>query len=183
MLSENERFRNTLQSNPSEAISFLYDKYYKSLLRYAFMITKDEESSKDIVQEAILYIWTNRKEFGRIHKKSIQYYLIKIVQSKSLSYFRKAAHLDVDQLHPSIHPVDYTTIEVETVEAEILQQIRDVISTFPKRERECLMMKIDHGMTPGDIAARLNVTEKAVQRAITSASKRLRRWANTNGFP
>ena len=182
MSSDNERFRNMLLSNTPEAIAYLYDKYYKSLFRYACMITKDEESSKDIVQEAILYIWTNREKFAR-HRKPIQYYLVKIVQTKSLSYFRRAIHLDADDLPNAIHPLDHSTFELATVEAEVLQQIRDVISTFPKREQQCLMMQIDDGMTPDEIAAQFDITRKAVERAITSAVKRLRKWAHEVGFP
>lgn len=182
MSSDNERFRNMLQSDPPGAISFLYDKYYRSLFRYAFMITKDEEFSKDLVQEAILYIWTHRKKFMS-HDTPIQHYLVKIVQSRSLSSFRKAAHLDVDELADLSHPLDLTTYEMARVEAEILQQIRDVIATFPKREQECLLMTIDDGMTPDEIAARFKVTRKAIERAITSATRRLRKWAAEHDFP
>jgi RNA polymerase sigma factor (sigma-70 family) len=147
------------------------------------MITKDEDNSKDIVQEAILYIWTHRKEFSKDHQTSIQHYLVKIVQSKSLSYFRKVEHLDVDELSLQNHPVDFTTYEMATVEAEILQQIRDVIATFPKRERECLLMQIDDGMNPDEIASHFKVTRKAIERALTSAVKRLRKWAAEHDFP
>lgn len=180
--SENERFRNALQSRPAEAIAYLYDTYSQSLSRYAVMITKDQETAKDIVQEAIVYIWANRKAFSSHYNKSIHHYLVKIVRSKSLSYFRKAVHLDVDGLPSTLHPINYSTIEVATVEAEVMKQIRDVITTFPKRERECLMMKIDDGMTPGEIAAHLRVSQKAVERAITSANKRLRNWAHKSIF-
>lgn len=182
MSSENEQFRNALQSHSAEAVEYIYDKYSKSLLRYAVMITKDQETAKDIIQEAFLYIWANRKAFSKHHDKSIHHYLAKIVRSKSLSYFRKAVHLDVDGLPYSLHPLDYSTFEVATVEAEVMKQIRDVISTFPKREQECLMMKIDDGMTAGEIAVRLQVSQKAVERAITSANKRLRKWAHKSIF-
>ncbi len=46
MSSDNVRFRNMLLSNTQEAIAFLYDKYLKSLFRYAYLITKDKESSE-----------------------------------------------------------------------------------------------------------------------------------------
>lgn len=182
MSSENERFRSMLQSDPPGAMSYLYDKYYRSLFRYTFMITKDEDHSKDIVQEAILYIWTHRKEFSN-NQTPIQHYLVKIVKSRSLSSFRKAEHLEFEELSLKNHPLDFTTHEMATVEAEILQQIRDVIATFPKRERECLLMQIDEGMDPDQIAEHFGVTRKAIERALTSAVKRLRKWAAEHDFP
>ena len=181
--SEDERFRNALQTNPSEAISYLYDKYSKSLFRYAFMITKDEEHSKDIVQDAIVHIWKNRKKFSRGHTQSIHHYLVKSVRRRSLTYFRRASHIDWSELPLSELPINYSTVEVAIVEAEVIREIRHAISRFPKRERECLLMKIDKGMSPDDIAINLGVTRKSVERAITSANKRLRAWANENGYP
>jgi DNA-binding transcriptional regulator LsrR (DeoR family) len=39
-------------------------------------------------------------------------------------------------------------------------------------------MKMDEGMTQDQIAQHLNVSRKAVERSLTSAKKRLKKWAS-----
>jgi len=182
MSTDNERFRNMLQANPAAAVTYLYDMYYESLFRYACLITKDQECAKDIVQEAILHVWSNRKHLTS-HPKSIEHYLMRIVRNKSLSYFRKAPHLDISTIRHTAQPGDHANAEVTIIETEILQQIRKVISTFPTKEQEYLLLKIDNGMSLDEIASIKNVTRKAVEGRITSALKRLRKWASDNKFP
>lgn len=72
------------------------------------------------------------------------------------------------------------SIESRIIRAEINREVRQLVEKFPKRERECLLMKMDEGLSTEQIAERLNITEKAVERTVTSAYKRLRkRWIST----
>ena len=72
-------------------------------------------------------------------------------------------------------PLNDPSVEANIIELEISREIREIISTFPRREKECLLMKIDKEMTTEQIAVELNVSKKAVERSVTSANKRLRR--------
>jgi DNA-directed RNA polymerase specialized sigma24 family protein len=48
-----------------------------------------------------------------------------------------------------------------------------ILSGFPRRERECLLMQVDGEMPVKEIARRLKISKKAVERSLTSAKKRL----------
>lgn len=175
---DNERFRKLLRSYPVGAVELLYDLYYKSLLSIASSLTHDPDASEDIVQDTFLHIWENKEKLSQGHERSIEHYLVRVVRNKSISFYKRRKHFNVDNLRFLNNPANRgeNPIETNIIEGEIIQEIRHFISTFPKRERECLLMKIDEALTLDQIAFRLNVSRKAVERSLTSANKRLRKW-------
>lgn len=174
---DNEGFRNLLRSYPGDAVKLLYEALGKSLLRYAFLLTRDEEAAKDVIQDTFLYIHANNKTLSEHHELPFERYVIRIVRFKSISFLRRVRHLDIDDL---IFPEDRTglppenPIETSIIKRELMQELRTIISSFPRAERECLLLRIDQELSLDEIAAELKVTRKAVERSITSGKNRLR---------
>ncbi len=174
----NHEIRKLLLSYPRRAVRILCDQYYNSLVRIAFNLTHDKEVSKDIVQETFAYVWQNANELGNYHERSIQHYLVRIVRNKSISYYNENVQLSKKKIRfVNGHTYDLTqdSIESRIIQIEITQEILGIIARFPKRERECLMMKIEEELDNEEISVRLGVGIKAVERSLTSAKKRLRR--------
>jgi RNA polymerase sigma-70 factor (ECF subfamily) len=176
---DEERFRNLLLSLPSKAIAILYGLYYHSLIRIAKSLTHDQRASEDIVQETFVHVWESYKQLGQHHDRSIEHYLVRVVKNKAISYYKRNIDLNEQRLRflnghsfsANEHPA-----EAKMIRLEISGEIRQAIVRFPKRERECLLMKMDEEMTTAQMAERLNVSKKAVERSLTSAGKRLRRY-------
>lgn len=175
---DNERFRKLLLSLPGKAIEFLYNHYYHSLVNIARTLTHDQEASEDIVQETFILVWEKHKWLGQHHDKSIQHYLVRVVKNKAITYYKKNIRIldsRIKYMNGNSFPLNDPSVEANIIELEISREIREIISTFPRREKECLLMKIDKEMTTEQIAVELNVSKKAVERSVTSANKRLRR--------
>ena len=180
----NERFRKLLLSSPGTAIEILYHGYYSSLLNIAKYLTQDNAVSEDIVQEAFIHVWQNHKQLGQFHTRSIQHYLVKVVRYKAISHYKEVVRTSKRKkmfLNGQVHNRTEPSVETNLIALEIRREIRQLIATFPPKEKECLLMKLDEEMTVDQIAARLNVSDKAVERSLTSANKRLRKyWINKN---
>lgn len=177
---DNERFRKLLGSRPAEAVTQLYEVTGKRLLKYATTLTQDEEAAKDIIQDTFLHILSASKKLSNYHTHSIEHYLVRVVRFKAISHYNRVQHVDIDSLlFTSDRPVGGhdSPIENSMIKAEIVLEARQFISTFPPREQECFLLLIDHNLTLDQIAARLKVKRKAVERSVTSARKRLRAWA------
>ena len=175
---DNDRFRNLLLSWPGKAIKFLYELYAESLISISERITSDRKASEDIVQETLTLVWENHKLLGQQRDQPIQYYLIKVVKYKSINFYRKKARIEVNK-------VDYlnghSNNRIESIETGIISKEKDnsirlIISTFPRRERECLLLRLDQELSTGEMANRLAISKKAVERSLTSARKRLRKY-------
>lgn len=181
-LLDNKRFRKLLLAWPEKAIAFLYDSYYESLIVIAEKRTGDRKASEDIVQETFTLIWQNRNWLGQQHKKSIQNYLFKVVKNKSISFYRKKVKKDADRMKYlngcAIDPIE-NPAEANIILTERGNSIDLIISGFPRRERECLIMRFHKEMAIEEIAKQLNISKKAVERSLTSARKRLKKYKAT----
>jgi RNA polymerase sigma-70 factor (ECF subfamily) len=181
---DNARFRKLLLTVPVKAIELLYDHYYKNLFSLARSLTRDEVVSKDIVQETFVLVWEIRKDLATYEGRSIEHYLVRVVKYKSITSYRQSIKEINDKIsYVNGHKVNMTehSVEEKIVRLELLEEIRKVIKTFPKRERECLLMRIEDEMSPGEIAEELKVTKKAVERSLTSGMKRIRHyWLSKN---
>lgn len=180
-IRDNERFRKLLLSLPEKAIKLLYDEYYHSLVRIARELTGDEIVAKDIAQEAFVAVWENARKLAQYHPESIQHYLVRIVRNKSVDHFRENVLLSitVDNFLNNHVAATEPSVESQIIRFETNRQVRQLIRTFPRREKECLLFRLDEDLSPAQIADRLSISVKAVERALTSGKKRLRRkWAS-----
>ena len=183
---DNERFRKLLQAYPEKAIEILYALHGKSLLNLAKKWINSHEAAEDIVQETFLYVWKNSQRLAQYHDRSIEHYLVKIVKNMSMTFYKRSKKLEVERMKwigEEAFSKGENDIESKLIENEIILEIRQVIATFPKRERQCLLMKIDGELTTAQIASALEVSPKAVERSLTSARKRLRKhWADKDAM-
>ncbi len=62
---------------------------------------------------------------------------------------------------------------ISAEEAEVLWR---VLASLPVREKQCIVMRYFQEMGYEEIALNLGVTVKAVERSMTSARKRLRKY-------
>ena len=175
---DNVRFRKLLLAFPAKAIEFLYNEYYHSLILIALRQTHDRRASEDIVQETFVHVWEHYKELGQHHERSIQHYLVRVVKNKAITHFKRTVDQQLQKAR-YVNGQRFNTgpsVETEMIQLELSREVRKVIVTFPKRERECLLMKMDEEMTVEQMAERLKVSRKAVERSLTSGNKRLRTY-------
>lgn len=179
---DNERFRKLLEAYPAKAIEILYSLHGKSLLNLAKKWINNQGVAEDIVQETFLYVWKNSQRLAQYHDRSIEHYLVKIVKNKCITFYTRSKKIEAERMKwigDQTFSKGESGIESKLIENEIILEIRQVIATFPKREQQCLLMKIDGELTTAQIASTLEVSPKAVERSLTSARKRLRKhWAD-----
>lgn len=173
-----QQLRKLLLSLPRKAMEILYDEYYHILVSIAFGLTHDEEASEDIVQDTFVHVWLNAKKLGQYHERSIQHYLVRVVRNKAVSYYKERLYINKQMIkYLNGRPFDpfVNSLETQLIRVEMTEEIRALIARFPRREYQCLTMRIDGEMDNKEISARLKISVKAVERSITSAKKRLRK--------
>jgi len=170
-----DRIRHLLHASPATAIRLLYEDYYHKLKSIALRYTGDEESAADAVQEVFLSIWENAGRISREHEYSVLQYLVKAVRNRAISHYRQSAGTTmVSETFLDNTSADEMSVEGVIIREETIDEVRNLIATFPQKEKECLMMKLDEQLSTQQMAERLNVTVKAVERSLTSGRKRLK---------
>ncbi|RAW01564.1 RNA polymerase sigma factor [Pseudochryseolinea flava] len=176
----NENFRKLLLTYPIKAIELLYKRYYLSLLRVAFRYTRDDRDAEEVVEDSFVFLWENYKTFASSHDKPIEHFIVRVVKFKAITYYKKHIKLTARKRRFAngydFKPLEYP-IENKIIQEEIAERVRNIIETFPQKEKECLRLQYEQELTVAEIAKRLNVTIKAVERSLTSAKKRLRKFS------
>jgi RNA polymerase sigma-70 factor (ECF subfamily) len=179
---DNERFRRLLIVRPEKAIEILYEKYWHVLIALAESLVHDSKAAEDIVQEAFIHVWERHRKLGQPDDRSIEHYLVRVVRNKAISYFNKHTRRRLNSVAINGHWQWELPIEARWINLEFNKEIRNIILTFPPREQQCLLMKLDEEISTQQIAERLKVTRKAVERSLTSAYKRLRKFLKNKGY-
>ena len=173
---DNARFRKLLSCYPAKAIKFLQDEFRDRLINYSVTFTHDSDVSEDIVQETFNHVWEKNDVLSQEHQSPIEAYLFRVVKYKSITYYKSVTGDDtnIDSLTlSSLVPIAPSTEQL-IIERDYFDSIRSAIATFPRREKQCLLLQVDAELTTAEIAQMLDVSVKAVQRSLTCAYKRLR---------
>lgn len=88
-----------LSSKKNERLfSVLFDQHYQKLYNYSLKVTKQEDISKDLVQETFIKLWDNFHIINTA-SRSIEAFLIVTLKRKIVDFYRKnktqEKHLDI----------------------------------------------------------------------------------------
>lgn len=167
-------------------MGLLFKTHYRSLVAFSAAITDDQDAARDIVQDAFAHLWERHRDLSQPHDQPVEHYLLRVVKFKSITYYKR--HLRIQDLRRKYaeeqQELASCNPEIVAMKREVRMEVRELVSRCSQREQECLELKIDGDLTNAEIAEQLGITVKAVERAITSAYKRIRRngqgWFHAN---
>lgn len=169
-----KKLADLLREDDISAFDTLFHKYSKRLYKFALSLLKNEEDSRDIVQEVFFKIWNKRSAIDST--KSFKSFLF------SISY-----NLIVDQLRLRVKDVDYREYLIKHFENggytgqdkidfdDIVTKVRLAVDELPERRRKIYILSREAGLTNREIAAKMGITIKTVENQITLALKHLRK--------
>lgn len=82
-----------------EQFETIYKTYYHRLYYYSFQIIKEEETSKDIINDVFEKIWSQR---NKLFEDTLSSYLYMIVRNKCIDYLR---HKNVEQQYAELYDI------------------------------------------------------------------------------
>ncbi len=158
------------------AFALVVDRYGNLLFRTAFLVVRDEEEARDIVQDALIQAWKNLhtlRETGHLRA-----WLLKIVVNRAISLkrqlVRKASLLREQLLQSSVD----LSAEIAAVEKGQIEESLDVaqaMGLLPLNQRAILVLFYYHKMTMPEISTLLNVSVNTLKKRLQAALTKLRR--------
>ncbi len=157
----------------SDAVAFrvLYEHYYEELYRFAWRRTRDQESSLDIIQDVFSKMWQNRSTLDET--QSIKSFLYRSVINQSIDLLRKKSVRMHSPLEFVVEQASEEDNETEIAEKEALESALEKLSD---KQQQVLMMRHVEGFKNKEIADILGISVKAVEKRITGALKKLRKF-------
>ncbi len=159
-----------------QAFRLITDLYGGLLLRTAYLLVKDEESAKDIVQDSLVLAWKNMHTLRE--RTYLRAWLLKIVVNQSVSFKRQIARKAAFLREQFVQYVVDTSIQETASQRGHLEDTLDLnraIDQLPLNQRAVLVLFYYHHMTMPEIAETLGVAENTLRKRLQSAVEKIRR--------
>lgn len=155
------------------AFTALYHRTWPALYQLAYNKTKDEDESKDIVQDIYILLW---QKIASVELQGpIEAYLYSMAKYEIIRRMRqflkaKRHQYDYQQLIDSIAAPSYQTIFAE----ELQQRLQTEIAALPERQRRILTLHSEKNYTTREIAKALDIAEQTVKNQLVHARRKVR---------
>lgn len=164
-----------LAKNDPKAASLMFNAHYKALHNSVKKITRNSEDSQDIVLQLFEAVWHKRHSLNIT--KPIRSYLLTAVRNRAINHIRNNGRTKAllnHVIHLSATTRTVPPVDIEIQGRELKNIIKAAIAMLPYKTRITFIMSRNYGMTYREIAARLGVSEKAVEKNMNRALRLLR---------
>jgi RNA polymerase sigma-70 factor (family 1) len=148
-----------------ESFKILFEKHFGTVRNYLYYRIGDQELATDIAQEAFMRIWEKQllkspeNSIGLVYKIANDILMSKYRRQQVEIKFQKS--IDSDQL-------DYSP-EDELQFDEMQKKYEKAISSLSENERTVFLMSRNDELKYNEIAERLNLSVKAVEKRMSKA--------------
>lgn len=165
-LTDKELF-SSMSDRPVQSFEKLFRLFYQRLFLFACKFV-DEDTAHDVVQDTFYSLWQNRQKVQTI--QSPGGYLFAMVRNQCLFYLRKrrlagsGTDLQLEELH-------FYESEESVLQFDLEDRINHLFDSLPPRSREVFLLSRKKGLSNKEIAERLNISLKSVEKHITISLK------------
>jgi len=154
----------------------LFSQYFEPLVAYAFRYVNDWQVAEDLVQETFLDTWILRSKID--FSQPLKPYLYRSVYNKAINHLNSFAvlkRIDPEDTDALINEIIIQSNQYDTLLVkEIQDEIQAYLETLPPQCRKVFMLSREKQMKNREIAALLEISEKAVEKHISKALSGLR---------
>jgi RNA polymerase sigma-70 factor (ECF subfamily) len=151
----------------------IFDRYSKPLYVFSLSYLKSKEDAENVVQEAFMIIWKNRKKIKP--DTSFQSYLFTIALNLIRKYFNRSARLNklkhdilFDAADNKEHFNDRNDYQL------LLDNLEEIIGKMPEKRKVVFLKKKIEEKSLKEISAEMSISTKTVEYHITEAMKYLK---------
>lgn len=154
----------------------IYDQYFNPVRSFIYYRCGDSDFSTDIAQEVFLNLWSKR---DKIDLKMVKGLLFKMAKDKFISQVRRKT-LEMNYRDTlEIEPYTNSNDDSESVEYKELQNQYDKgLSELSEKQREVFLMSRIEKLKYHEIAERLEISVKAVEKRMKLALLHLKTLLN-----
>jgi RNA polymerase sigma-70 factor (ECF subfamily) len=156
-----------LQQGKEAAFTEIYHRYWKILYGLAYDRLKSRQMAEDIIQEVFAGLWQRRE---KTIIQSLNAYLSAATRYAIINQLARQVTISTNDLPFEIESVEDNAVQIRFLE----QMIHKEVNRLPDKCRIVFQYSRTYGLSNKEIAAELNISEKAVEKHITKALRYLR---------
>lgn len=145
------------------------------LKAYFIKLAKNEETSRELVQETFLNLWVYRNRLADVDQPRA--YIYRIASNVSVAYFRKMGierNLLASLANTDLPAPDETYSHLDL--KDIRQAVEEAVSRLPPQQQQVFRLSREQGLSRAEIAAQLGLAEKTVRNHLTLSLKAVQEY-------
>jgi len=148
-----------------EEFKNIFDANFDEIRNYIFYRCGDKELATDIAQECFLKLWEKREKIRLIHLKGLLY---KMASDLFINHFHHQKRTKLLFQNITFQEQDYSPEELLSFD-QLKEKYETLILEMPDRERTVFLMSRIDGLMYKEIANRLGLSVKAVEKRMKNA--------------
>ena len=152
-----EMLRNAIaraKEGDTGALHYIYVRYADDVQRYVNSIVRDHHEAEDITQNVFAKLM---RIIGKYEERDVPFtaWILRVARNAALDHVRARRLVPCEDVHA-------TDERHEHMDFERSQSLRTALALLPKEQREVLVLRHIAGLTPGEIAERLDKSEGSI---------------------
>jgi RNA polymerase sigma-70 factor (ECF subfamily) len=168
-----------IKSGDQKALELLFSIYFPRLNDFARNVVKDDVISQDIVQDVFVNVWEKRADIEIIN---LEAFLFRLVRNRCIDYIKhlkvvnnRMQEIQISSIYEELYRIDFIGNEPYVlIEKELKTKIEKTINSLPDRCREVFILSRMNGLKNKEIAEKLNINIKNVERHLSRAMQSFR---------
>lgn len=153
-----------------ETFKYLFDQYFDTIRSYLYYRSGNAELATDIAQDVFMKVWEKR---ARLNPKKIKPLLYKMASDQFVSHIRKNNSADkylkqIEFLNSSENPESNYQFQ------ELKSNYENALNELKEPNRSTFLMSRKEGLSYKEIAERLDVSVKAIEKRMSKTLSFLR---------
>jgi RNA polymerase sigma-70 factor, ECF subfamily len=137
-----------------DALQYLYTRYSSNVYRYVRSLVRDEHEAEDITQGVFLKLMSVLPQYEEA-KAPFSGWILRVARNLAIDHLRRRQPI----LAEEVFGADASADEVGH---QCSASLREALAGLPEEQRRVLLLRQVRGMTPREIAQRLDKTEGSV---------------------
>lgn len=149
----------------------MFEEYYESIRLYIYYKIAEKDAADDMAQDVFMAVWEKRDSLKQQNVKSLLY---KIAAGLVVDYYRKSdVKADFSKwVRDTSDSSDGAVTPHEQAEySDAMERYADALNCMADGQREVFMMSREEQLTYREIADRLELSVKAVEKRMSGALK------------
>ena len=159
-----------LKLNDEAAFTEVYNRHWKLLFYTAYKVTQNEELAQDVVQNVFLSLWHRRQAVEIVCLKAYLQQATRYAVLKTIKDLQGAA-----TFHERLKLITSEIIQDDPLVFKEKQELlKDLLASLPENCSTTYLLSREEGLTYKQIASRLEISEKTVEKRMTLSLKHFR---------
>ena len=163
----------SLKQGDNKAFEIIYKKHWKKVYLIAYKKLQSKEIAEELTQSIFVSIWERKVE---LEIKELENYLSTAIKYKIINYINSKILKERIFNNIKNNPTDEANTESESILAvkEIRDSIEKALAGLPSKTQTIFRLSRFEHFSIREIAANMNMNEKAVEYHITQSLKTMR---------